>query len=126
MIDGTGPAPRDGGNRAGIRHADQRSDTAPAQLAQLAPDAATAAGWGDKPPPRRTVLRRWRPLYRTTLRGFADVELPNGLQIDDIAVHVRGRRTWASLPARPMLDQDGQHVFRDGKPQRADPPLAHA
>jgi hypothetical protein len=89
MLEREGPAPR-GGNRADIGHAN-----------------------------RRMTLRRWRPLQRATLRGFADVELPNGLQIDDIAAHVRDGRAWASLPARPMLDQDGRHVIRDGKPQYA-------
>jgi hypothetical protein len=42
-------------------------------------------------------------MQRATLRGFADIELPNG----------------SSLPARPMLDQDGRHVLRDGKAQYA-------
>jgi hypothetical protein len=65
------------------------------------------------------MLRRWRPLHRNTLHGFADLELPNCLQIDDIAVHVRDGRAWAALPARPMLDQNGRHVFHDGKPQYA-------
>jgi hypothetical protein len=58
-------------------------------------------------------------MHRATLRGFADVELPNSFQIDDVAVHVRDGRTWASLPARPMLDQDGRQVVRDGKAQYA-------
>jgi hypothetical protein len=99
---------------------DKRPDTTtPHRRPPIAPDAATAAGWGDRPPPHRTALRRWRPLHRVTLRGFADIELPNGLRIDDIAVHVRDGRIWASLPTRPMLDQDGRHVFSDGKPQYA-------
>jgi hypothetical protein len=62
-------------------------------------------------------LRNWRPCLRNTLRGFANVELPSGLQIDEIAVHVRRGRARASLPARPMLDTDGRHVVREGKPQ---------
>jgi hypothetical protein len=64
-------------------------------------------------------LRKWRPLVRNTLRGFADVEMPSGFQIDEIAVHVRDGRAWASLPARPMLDADGRHVVREDKPQYA-------
>ena len=83
---------------------------------------ARPASWGNELPPlRRTVLgagialRRWRPMHRATLRGFVDIELPNGLRIDDIAVHVRGGRAWASLPARPVLE-NGRHVIRDGKP----------
>jgi len=80
---------------------------------QLAPDAVTAASWGDRPPPHRMVLRMWRPMRRNTLCGFVDVGLPNGLHMDDIAVHVRGDRAWASLPARPMLDEDGQALRDD-------------
>jgi hypothetical protein len=62
-------------------------------------------------------LRRWRPMHRATLRGFADVALASGLQIDDIAEHVRDGHARANLLARPMLDQDGRHVIRYGKPK---------
>jgi hypothetical protein len=59
------------------------------------------------------VLRSWRPMPRNTLAGFADIELLNGLQIDDVAVHIRERRAWANLPARPMLDEAGQALRDD-------------
>jgi hypothetical protein len=45
-------------------------------------------------------------LPRNSLRGFATVELPSGLAIADIAVHVHGK-AWASLPARPQINSDG-------------------
>jgi hypothetical protein len=64
------------------------------------------------------VLREWRPMRRNTLLGFADITLPIGLQIDDVAVHSRGGRAWASLPARPVIE-DGRLVIRDGKPAYA-------
>jgi hypothetical protein len=99
-------------------YAGQRPNTTPRRLESLACNAA-AAGFGDKPPPKRLRLIVWRPLVKGALRGFADVELANGLQIDDIAVHVRDGRVWASLPTRPMLDQDGRQVLRGGKPQYA-------
>jgi hypothetical protein len=83
-------------------------------MAQL----AHVVAWGDWPPPRQMVLRRWRPTHRATLRGFADIELPSGLQIDDVAVHVWAGRAWASLPARPIVE-DGRHVICDRKPQYA-------
>jgi hypothetical protein len=92
-----------------------RSDTSPALTAQL----ADAVAWGDRPPLRRMRLRKWRSLVRNTLRGFADVELPCGLQVDDIAVHVRGGRAWASLSARPMLNAAGRLIVPEGKPQYA-------
>jgi hypothetical protein len=98
---------------------DARPDTTSRRPAQRAPDAATAAGWGDKPPPRRLVLRRWRPMHRATLCGFADVELTNGLHIDDFAVRVGDGQACASLPARPTLDRDGRQILRDGKPRFA-------
>jgi hypothetical protein len=53
------------------------------------------------------TLRAWRPVCRGSLHGFARIELPNGLWIDDVAVHVSGGRAWANLPARPMLGDDG-------------------
>lgn len=97
------PAALAGAHRADIGY-DQRSDTAP----PLPPQA----------PGPRIVVRRWRPMHRATLCRFADVEPPSGLQIDDIAVHLRNGRTWASLPGRPIVE-DGQHVIRDGKPAYA-------
>jgi hypothetical protein len=58
MLEREAPAPRDGGSRDDIGHADYRPDIATAQVAQLAPDAAAAAGWGDTPsPPKRTAAR---------------------------------------------------------------------
>jgi hypothetical protein len=38
------------------------------------------------------LLRKRRPMRHNTLCGFVDVGLPNGLQIDDIAAHVRDDR----------------------------------
>ena len=119
-MDRVGPAAAGTAARAGIGFtAERRSDTSSPRHSSIAPDTATAAGFGGWPAPRRMLLRKWRPLVRNTLRGFADVELPSGLQIDEIAVHVRNGRAWASLPARPMLDADGRHVVREGEPQYA-------
>jgi hypothetical protein len=61
------------------------------------------------------VLLDWRAVRRNSLRGFARLELPSGLQIDDVAVHESHGRAWASLPARPMIGVDGRHITRDGK-----------
>ncbi len=52
-------------------------------------------------------------MQRNTLRGFASVTLPIGLDADDVAVHVAGGRAWASLPGRPMLDGDGRPLRDD-------------
>jgi hypothetical protein len=119
-MDRYGPAADSAAVEAGIGFAaDRRADTTFRHPRPIARDAATTAEWGDRPPPRQMVLRRWRPMRRNTLHGFAYLELANGLQIDDVAVHIRDGRAWASLPARPMLDADGRHVVREGKPQYA-------
>jgi hypothetical protein len=84
-------------------------------------DIATRATWGEPPGykarPRQMELLEWRPARKNTLVGFVSIELSNGLQVDDIAVHVRGGKAWVSFPARPMLNADGRQVMRDGRPQ---------
>lgn len=62
-------------------------------------------------------LREFRPLVKNSLRGFATVELPNGLVIKDLSVHTSNGKSWASMPAKPILDQEGQHRRIEGKPQ---------
>lgn len=73
----------------------------------------------DPPPPRRMQLKAWRPLVKNTLRGFAIVELPNGLTIKDVSVHQKDNKRWAGLPAKPVIGQDGTVVQKDGKAQYA-------
>jgi hypothetical protein len=63
-------------------------------------------------------LRKWTPRRAgTTLRGFAEIELPSGMILSDVAVHVASNgRAWASPPSRPQIDRDGQHmVGKEGK-----------
>lgn len=72
---------------------------------------AEAATWGTRsdPPAERSCMRlvSWKPLAKNSLRGFATVELPIGLQIADIPVLVGKNGPWASLPSKPVLDHDG-------------------
>lgn len=82
-------------------------------------ETATAATWGGSPPPRRMRLVSFKPLVKGALRGFANVELPNRLRIDDCPICVSGGKAWAGLPAKPVLDRDGRHVETDGKKQYA-------
>jgi hypothetical protein len=66
-------------------------------------------------PSNRPTLRllSFKAVRKATLRGFAAVRLPIGLVITDIPVNQANNGTaWASLPARPMLDRDG-NVMRD-------------
>lgn len=58
----------------------------------------------DKPMPVELV--NWRPLIRNTLRGFATVKI-GAMKIADVAVHRKNDRTWAQLPAKPQMNQDG-------------------
>ncbi len=44
------------------------------------------------------------------MHGFATVELPLGLRIADVAVHISHGKRWASLPSKPMLNSDGQQL----------------
>jgi hypothetical protein len=115
MLEQNGPGCAGGATEAGIGIAERRSvpRSTFAGPAPIAPGASTHA---------RMRLRVWRPMRRNTLRGFASVTLPTGLDIDDVAVHVSGSRSWASMPARPMLDAGGRALRDDsGKIRYAQP-----
>ncbi len=60
----------------------------------------------------------WRALQKNTLLGFARISIVElGLTIHDVAVHQKGDRMWAALPARPWI-KDGAVVTDDaGKVQ---------
>ena len=73
--------------------------------------------------PKPLQFRTWRPYWRSTLHGFVSISAPSiGLEIDDIAVHVKGERRWVSLTTRAMVSSDGQ-LLRDekGKIRHASP-----
>lgn len=70
-------------------------------------------------PPARPQMRLldWHPLRKSSLRGFATIELPIGLRIVDCPVLVSGGTTWATLPGKPRLDETGRQRRDDsGKP----------
>jgi hypothetical protein len=56
----------------------------------------------------RMRLVNWRPLRRGKLYGFADVELPIGLRINQCPVLDGQEGVWASLPTRAEIDRDGR------------------
>jgi hypothetical protein len=66
-----------------------------------------------------------KPLVKGTLRGFATVELPNGLdalnalKVFDCPVSVGPRGPWASLPSEPVLDREGRQARPNGEPRVA-------
>jgi hypothetical protein len=59
------------------------------------------------------VCDDWRPLVKNTLRGFCRVDFMElRLTIHDIAIHQKGERRWAQLPAKPQI-RDGTLVTGD-------------
>ncbi len=95
-------------------------------------DAATAAGYGDRPTPRQLRLVSWKPLRKGALRGFAVVQLSVGSTIHDVPVLAGRNGAWAALPAKPQIDKDGrQRTDANGRPaytavlQWRDRELAH-
>ena len=58
------------------------------------------------------LLVDWKPMPRNSLRGFAEVKLPNGLTIHDVTVYTANGKSWASLPSKPIVAADGT-VKRD-------------
>jgi hypothetical protein len=79
--------------------------------------AAAAVGFGGRPERPRLRLISWRPLKKNTLRGFLACELPSGLRIFDLPVHLSRNGPWTTLPGKPLLDRDGrQKTDINGKP----------
>lgn len=68
-------------------------------------------------PPHRMRLVVFKPLRRNSLRGFADIELPNGLRIAECLVLSSHGKAWATFPGKPQIGRDGAHIEIDGKKQ---------
>jgi len=62
-------------------------------------------------------LLKWTPQRKNTLRGFANIRLPNGLRIYSCPVLFSYGKAWATFPAKPQIGRDGLPVKIDGKPQ---------
>jgi hypothetical protein len=56
--------------------------------------------------PGLTVLG-WKSKSSGSLRGFADIKLPNGLTVFGVGVFCANGRCWASLPSKPILGAEG-------------------
>jgi hypothetical protein len=55
----------------------------------------------------KMVCRKFQPLKRNTLVGFAEVHLVElDLTFRDVAIHTKNGREWAQPPARPQI-RDG-------------------
>lgn len=76
---------------------------------------ATLAAWG-MASQRRMRLVGFKPVTKGALRGFASVELSNGLIVMDCPVLVGPNGAWGTLPSKPALDSEGKHLQPNGKP----------
>jgi hypothetical protein len=65
----------------------------------------------------RIRLLKWTSRRQAALRGFADLQLPNGLSIYGCPVLFSHGRAWATFPARPQIGSDGQVIKVDNKTQ---------
>lgn len=52
-----------------------------------------------------TILE-WRPMKRNSLLGSVSLQL-GALKIKDVTVNTNSGRIWAGMPAKPMVDRDG-------------------
>jgi hypothetical protein len=78
-----------------------------------------AATWGERPRPRLRLISRWS-IIKGSLRGYATIEMPVGMKINDVPMLIGTKGAWPSLPAKPQLTADGRHkVGADGKPAYA-------
>ena len=68
------------------------------------------------------VLLGWKSLAKGSLRGFAKVRLGRALVIHDIPVLHSNGKVWASMPAKPLADRDGQPM-RDNKGKQRFSPI---
>jgi hypothetical protein len=58
------------------------------------------------------VLLDFKLVRRNTLIGFAKVRVGRSLVFSDVPVNISHGRRWASLPAKPLIDREGQ-ALRD-------------
>jgi hypothetical protein len=56
------------------------------------------------------VLLEWRPVIRSSLRGFAKFRLGRTLVINDCPAHCSHGRKWVALPAKPQLSRERELV----------------
>lgn len=61
----------------------------------------------------RMKLLSWQPINKGSLLGKAQIWLPSGLEISDVAVFEKDGRRWAQMPAEMMRDADGQPITDD-------------
>jgi hypothetical protein len=101
-----------------LRLAPRVIDLTEGQPVAQQPQAADAP----KPAARGYRVVEFRAVKRATLRGFADIDMQNGLLVLDVSIHRLGGKAWAMPPGRPLLDEEGR-VMLDAKGRRVTIPL---
>jgi hypothetical protein len=56
---------------------------------------------------KRLKVIDFRRVTKNTLRGFATVEMPEGLEIKDVSVHESNGKRFALLPSKAWVEPDG-------------------
>jgi hypothetical protein len=102
--------------RAGAGYSTNPGNYRPNQAELRRAEDATWGPRADSERPKRMRLVSFKAISKGALRGFATVELPIGLTISDVPVLTSNGKSWAALPAKPVLDPDGPHARTDGKP----------
>jgi hypothetical protein len=70
----------------------------------------------NRPSKLTIVCDAWKPLRKHSLLGFAGIHIAElDLKIHDVAIHQKGDRIWAALPARPWIKDGSVVVGDDGK-----------
>jgi hypothetical protein len=67
----------------------------------------------------RMRLISFKPINKGALRGFANIELPSGLRLNDCPLLVGKNGPFAALPTKPVIDREGRHAEVEGKRQYA-------
>src|SRR5690242_5343358 len=65
----------------------------------------------------RMQLESFGLTVRDSLRGFPTVWMPDGLVIANVPVCTACGKSWAALPAKPVLASGGRYVEKAGKKQ---------
>ena len=54
----------------------------------------------------------WRPYERGTLKGFFNLLLDSGLEIQSMTYHTKDGNSWVSFPAKPYETEDGSTKYQ--------------
>jgi hypothetical protein len=125
------PAPGQGTGRTGTRQAGGlscrnigcRTTLQPEFIADLS--RAKGTDWGERPGanPARCAEQPWmrllgfKPFVKGSMRGFATVQLPIGLVVEDCPQI--SKNELAAPAASPIIEREGGHSKLDGKVQYA-------